>query len=82
MIQPCFQQTRMRHLEKSKCLHVMYAQELWEGTSGDEAVVVPSELRKPNDILKIMGKEKKMLKGGVIGFEFINNFLNHLKILK
>ena len=59
----------------------MYAQELWEGTSGDEAVVVPSELRKPNDILKIMGKEK-MLKGGVIGFEFINNFLNHLKILK
>lgn len=52
----------------------MYAQELLEGTSGDEAVVAPSELRKPNDILKIMGKEKKMLKGGMIGFEFINNF--------
>ena len=34
MIQPCFQQTRMRHLEKSKCLHVMYAQELLEGRSG------------------------------------------------
>lgn len=41
---------------------------------GDEAVVAPSELRKPNDILKIMGKEKKMLKGGMIGFEFISNF--------
>lgn len=74
MIQRCFQQTRMRHLEKSKCLHVMYAQELLEGASGDEAVVASSKLRKPNDILKIMGEEKKMLKGGMIGFEFMGNF--------
>ena len=52
----------------------MYAQGLLEGASGDEAVVAPSELRKPNDVLKIMGKEKKMLKRGMIGFEFISNF--------
>lgn len=52
----------------------MYAQELLEGASGDEAVVASSKLRKPNDILKIMGKEKKMLKGGIIGLEFKNNF--------
>lgn len=64
----------MRHLEESKCLHVMYAQGLLEGASGDEAVVAPSELRKPNDVLKIMGKEKKMLKRGMIGFGFISNF--------
>lgn len=32
---------------------------LLEGASGDEAVVAPSELRKPNDILKIMEKRKR-----------------------